>query len=109
MKVGYTILWIHLIHEDWDKDGKTWNCKDPRSEKNLSQASTTKKAPRAKLININLPRAVKVHFVSLQFERNSATTNNYPKSGFCNIFCNWGISRGPQENLPRAVCCADLP
>jgi len=24
---------------------------------------------------------------------------NYPKSDFCNIFCNWESSRGPREKL----------
>jgi len=38
----------------------------------------------------------------------------YSRSSFCNIFCNWESSRGPQEKLsrascgPRAVCCAGL-
>jgi len=38
----------------------------------------------------------------------------YPKSDFCNIFCNWESSRRPQERLsqavcgPRAACCACL-
>ena len=35
-------------------------------------------------------------------------TNTYSRSSFCSIFYNWESSRGPQEKLLRAVCCAGL-
>jgi len=46
--------------------------------------------------------------VLLQCGRSSGTTIAYSRSRFCNIFNNWKSSRGPQEKLSRAVCCASL-
>jgi len=40
--------------------------------------------------------------------RNSGMTITYSRSSFCNTFYKWESSRGPQEYLSWAVCCAGL-
>jgi len=46
--------------------------------------------------------------MSLWYGRNSGTIITYSRTSFGNIFSNWETSRGPQEKLSRAVCCAGL-